>query len=153
MESTLMPETLATQPSSARLPLKQLPSADDLEKQRLACTDRALEERLRRKRDIRRKVGDGSSFDLPIYAWRIGDAVLAGSCCESYSFLQQELRRRFPDRTILCMNLINGSIGYLPPSELYDSDVYTVWQTPFDQGCLEQTLETMTQAIHDVLTD
>jgi hypothetical protein len=51
------------------------------------------------------------------------------------------------------MNLINGSIGYLPPSELYDSDVYTVWQTPFDRGCLEQTLETMTQDIHHVLTD
>ena len=51
------------------------------------------------------------------------------------------------------MNLINGSIGYLPPSELYDSEVYTVWQTPFHRGCLEQTLETMTLAIHDVLND
>lgn len=32
------------------------------------------------------------------------------------------------------MNLINGSIGYVPPIELYDQDVYTVWQAPFDRG-------------------
>ena len=140
----------ATQ-TSVDLRLKNWPSAEELEQQRLACTDRALQERLRRKRDIRRGLGDGSTFSLPIMAWRIGDAVLVGSCCEPYSVLQQELRRRFPDHTILCMNLINGSVGYLPPADLYDVDVYPVWQTPFDRGCLEITLETMTQAIRDAL--
>lgn len=134
------------------LTLKDWPSADELERQRAACTDRALQERLRRKRDIRRSLGDESTFRLPITVWRIGDAVLVGSCCEPYSQLQQELRRRFPNNTILCMNLINGSLGYLPPAELYDVDVYPVWQTPFDRGCLELTLETMTKAIRDVLT-
>lgn len=49
------------------------------------------------------------------------------------------------------MNLVNGSIGYLPPADLYDSDVYPVWQTPFERGGLELTLESMTKAIHDVL--
>ncbi len=137
---------------SADLPLKNWPAADELESQRRACTDRALEERLRRKRDIRRSIGDGETWSLDVHAWRIGDAVLVGSCCEPYSIVQQELRRRFPDRTVLCMNLINGSIGYLPPAELYDTDVYPVWQTPFDRGSLEITLETMTQAIHDVLS-
>ncbi|TWU17153.1 hypothetical protein Pla52o_54920 [Novipirellula galeiformis] len=136
---------------TVEIPLKDWPSADELERQRLACTDRALEERLRRRRDIRRGIGDGSTFALPIYAWRIGDAVLVGSCCEPYSFLQQELRRRFPDHTILCMNLINGSVGYLPPAPLYDTDVYPVWQTPFDRGCLETTLDAMTGVIEDAL--
>jgi hypothetical protein len=51
------------------------------------------------------------------------------------------------------MNLINGSIGYLPPAELYDSDLYTVWQPPFDRDSYERLLETMTQAISDVLND
>ena len=139
--------------TTVALPLKDWPSAAELEQQRAACPDRALEERLRRKRDIRRGLGDGAHYDVPITAWRIGDAVLVGSCCEPYSLLQQELRQRFPARTILCMNLINGSIGYLPPAELYDEDVYTVWQTPFDRGSFEQTLEIMTQAVHDVLTD
>lgn len=146
-------QELRAMQTTASLPLKNWPSAEELEQQRLACRDRAMEERLRRKRDIRRGLGDGSTFNLPIYAWRIGDAVLVGSCCEPYSILQQELRRRFPKHPILCMNLINGSLGYLPPADLYDTDVYPVWQTPFDRGSLEQTLETMTQAIRDVLTD
>lgn len=135
------------------LPLKNWPSAEELEKQRLACSDRALEERLNRKLNIRLGVGNGPTYELTISVWRIGDAVLVGSCCEAYSLLQQELRRRFPHTTIVCMNLINGAIGYLPPAELYDVDVYPVWQTPFDRGSLELVLETMTQAIRDVLQD
>ncbi len=137
--------------AEAELPLKDWPSADELERQRAACQDRALEERLRRKRDIRRGIGDGATFSLPVYAWRIGDAVIVGCCGEAYSSLQIELRSRFPDQTIICMNLLNGSIGYLPPADLYDVDVYPVWQTPFDRGSLELTLETMTRAIQNVL--
>ena len=138
---------------SVELPLKDWPSAAELESQRRQCTDRTFEERLRRKRNVRLAVGDGSTFELSISIWRIGDAVLVGSCCEAYSVLQRELRRRFPDTAIVCMNLINGSIGYLPPAELYDSDAYAVWQTPFDRGSLERVLETMTEAIRDVLND
>jgi hypothetical protein len=137
----------------ADLPLKNWPAAEELEKQRRECSDRALEERLRRKLNIRLGVGNGSTFELPVYVWRIGDAVLVGSYCEAYSVLQRELRRRFPDTTILCMNLINGSVGYLPPAELYDLDTYTVWQTPFDRGSYECLLETMTREIRDVLND
>src|SRR6185436_16317998 len=39
------------------LPLKNWPSAEELEKQRRECSDRALEERLRRKLSIRLGVG------------------------------------------------------------------------------------------------
>jgi hypothetical protein len=140
--------------ASVALPIKSCwPSAEELESQRRKCTDRALEERLRRKVDIRLGIGDASTFELPLHVWRIGDAALVGTCCESYSVLQQELRRRFRDTTILCMNLINGSIGYLPPAELYDEDVYAVWQTPFDLGSYERLLETMTREIRDVLNN
>jgi hypothetical protein len=139
--------------TTATLALKDWPSAQELEKQCLDCSNRALEERLRRKLNIRLGIGDGPTLDLPVHVWRIGDAVLAGSCCESYSILQREMQRRFPDNPILCMNLINGSIGYLPPAELYDFDLYTVWQTPFDRGGYERLLETMTEAIRNVLND
>lgn len=152
-EPQALSQSLRAMRTTVALPIKDWPSAEELEQQRLACTERPLEERLRRKRDIRRGLGDGSTFNLPVDVWRIGDALLVGSCCEPYSVLQQELRRRFPDRTILCMNLINGSLGYLPPADLYDTDVYPVWQTPFDRGSLELILETMTQAIRDVLTN
>ncbi len=144
-------QVLGAVQTTVDLPLKDWPSADALEQQRLACTDRALEERLRRKRDIRRGIGDGSTYSLPVTVWRMGDAVLVGCCCEPYSSLQLELRRRFPDNIVVCMNLINGSIGYLPPAELYEIEVYPVWQTPFDRGSLERTLDTMTQAIRNVL--
>jgi hypothetical protein len=135
--------------TDAVLPLKNWPSAEELERQRLATNDRAIEERLRRQRDIRLGLGNATTFALPVYAWRVGDAVLVGSCCEPYSLLQQELRRRFPGQTILCMNLVNGSIGYLPPAARYDEVVYPVWQTPFDRGSFEITLEIMTEAIQN----
>ena len=48
------------------------------------------------------------------------------------------------------MNLINGSVGYLPPADLYDLDVYPVWQTPFDRGCLERISDAMTAAIENL---
>ncbi|NNE91280.1 MAG: alkaline ceramidase [Verrucomicrobiales bacterium] len=144
------PETISAVRRMVSLPLKNWPSAAELENERAANEDRALEERLRRKRDIRRTLGDGDSFDLPIYAWRMGDAALVGCCCEGYSILQKEIRSRFPDRAIFCLNLINGSIGYLPPADLYDVDVYPVWQTPFDRGCLENVIESMCDALSDV---
>ena len=152
-EPVAVSQELQSSLTTVDLPVKDWPSAEELEQQRVDCTDRALEERLRRKRDIRRGLGDGDTYPLSIHAWRIGDAVLVGSCCEPYSMLQRELRDRFPDRTIICMNLINGSMGYLPPEGLYDQDVYQVWQTPFDRGSLEATLEGMTQAIKHVLAD
>ena len=138
--------------TTADLAVKDWPTADELEQQRIDCDDRAIEERLRRRRDIRRELGDADTFAVPVHGWRIGDAVWVGCCCEPYSQLQKELRRRFPDRTIACMNLINGSIGYLPPAGLYDSDVYPVWQTPFERGGLERMIDTMAGAIEELLT-
>jgi hypothetical protein len=135
------------------LPLKDWPSADELERQRVACTDRALQERLQRKLNVRRAVGDDDTLSLPIWVWRIGDAVLVGSCCEPYSLFQQELRRRFPERAVVCMNLINGSLGYLPPTDRYDVNIYQVWQTPFDRGCLEKTIEVMSATIGEIIAD
>lgn len=142
---------LVTVMRTVELPLKDWPSADDLERQRVACTDRALKERLRRRVDIRRAVGDESTYQLPIYAWRMGEAVLVGCCCEPYSQLQQTLRQRFAGRALVCMNLINGSLGYLPPDAYYDKDIYPVWQTPFDRGSLEKLIEAMNGVIEDVI--
>ena len=135
---------------AADLKLKDWPTADELEQQRLACDNRAVEERLRRQRDIRRSLGDGASYPVAVHAWRIGDAVLVGCAGEAYSQLQQELRSRFPHLAVICMNVINGWVGYLPPADLYDVDVYPVWQTPFDRGCLGRIAETMTGAIEEL---
>ena len=145
-----IPSELGAIEVSADLQLKNWPTADELEQQRLSCDDRALEERLRRQQEIRRSLGDGSSYPLPVHAWRIGDAILIGCAGEAYSQLQKQLRSCFPETAVICMNLINGSVGYLPPAELYDVDVYPVWQTPFDRGCLERVSVTMANAIKEL---
>lgn len=119
------------------LPLKDWPSAAELERQYRACADRALAERLRRQLLIREAIGDGATFPLELWAWRLGDAVLAGTAAEAYSVLQQRLRAQLPEHTVAWLNLINGSVGYLPPVAAYDADIYQVWQTPFARGSLE----------------
>lgn len=145
-------EIVRAESASVQLPLKDWPTADQLESERAVTKDRAIEERLRRKRDIRRALGDGRTYTLPITAWRLGDAILVASCCEAYSHFQSELRKRFAGRTIVCMNLVNGSMGYLPPRECYAQDLYQVWQTPFDQGSAELLLEAAAQAIERLLS-
>ena len=133
--------------------IKDWPTADELEQQRQECTDRALEERLRRRRNIRRGIGDGDTLELPIWVWRMGDTILIGSPTEAYSILQRTLRERFPERTIVCLNLINGTTGYLSPEDLYDLDLYQVWQTPFARGGLEKLIAGMTEAIEEIIQD
>jgi len=141
--------TLQAQTFTIELPLQAMPSADELERQRQACADRAQAERLRRKRDVRRALGDGSTFPLQGWVWQIGEALLLGTMCECYSWIQRELRRRFPQRTLVYLNLINGSIGYLPPAELYGLDLYQVWQSPFDRGSLEMLADAFERAVRD----
>lgn len=138
---------------TVEMQIKDWPTADELEQQRQECTDRALEERLRRRRNIRRGIGDGDTLELPIWVWRMGDTILVGSPTEAYSILQRTLRERFPERTIVCLNLINGTTGYLTPEELYDLDLYQVWQTPFARGGLEKLIAGMAEAIEEIIQD
>ena len=145
------PTILRALNGSVELPLKRWPPTDELERQRQECTDHVLEERLRRKLDVRRTLGDGKTFELPFWVWRIGDALLVGCMVETYSWIQQHLRKRFSDRAIICMNLVNGSIAYLPPAKLYATKVYQVWQTPFARGSLELLAEAYERAIESLL--
>lgn len=144
---------LAAEQSSVELPLKDWPSAEELDRQYRECPDRALAERLRRKRNIRRVLGDRSTWHLPIWGWRVGEAVIVGSMLEAYSLFQQELRRRFPERHIVCLNVVNGSLGYLTPAALYDSDLYQVWQTPLARGSFELYVTAMTELVERLLAD
>ena len=49
------------------------------------------------------------------------------------------------------MSLTNGSIGYLPPAKMYATEVYQVWQTPFERGSLEILAEAYERAIESLL--
>jgi len=133
------------------LPLKDWPTAAELERQRAAATDRVLQERLRRRRDTRLALGDADACSLSLWVWRIGDAILAAVPEEAYSVLQKDLRQRFPEIAIACLNLVNNQIGgYLPPQELYDLDIYQVGRTPFARGSLEIILAALAESIEQI---
>lgn len=129
------------------LPLKSLPSFAELEAEWQRETDAVLKERLWRKRAVRRTVGDGTSSPMPLWVWRIGDALLVGHPNEAYSKLQIDLRAAFAPHHVAVMNLVNGSAGYLPPADLYDRDIYQVWQSPFDRGALEKLIDSATKVM------
>lgn len=133
------------------LPLKMnLPAAAVVERDLKGCADPVLAERLRRKLGVRQIVGDGPEANVPAWVWRVGDAFLVGQPEEAYSALQVELRGRFAPRPVAVMNLVNGSCGYLPPRELYDQDIYQVWQTPFAEGALERLIEACAKGITEL---
>ncbi|HTE10113.1 MAG TPA: hypothetical protein VK645_04070, partial [Chitinophagaceae bacterium] len=77
---------------------------------------------------------------IPLWIWRLGDALLIGQPNEAYSLFQTELRKAFPGNAVALMNVVNGHIGYLPPAPFYDKDMYAVWQTPFAKGSLEKLI-------------
>ena len=119
------------------LPLKPLPPLSAIEQQWRECKDRILKERLWRQCGVRKAVGEGDHARIYLWVWRLGDSFLIGQPNEAYSEFQMELRCQFASNAVGVMNVVNGHIGYLPPGELYDKDVYSVWQTPFASGSLE----------------
>jgi hypothetical protein len=133
--------TIAARRTTVELPLKAWPTAAALAAAIEACPDRTLCERLRRQLRIREMIGDGDTFPLEIWGWRIGEALLIGTMAEAYSRIQRRMRAEFVGHAVVWLNLVNGSIGYLPPADLYGTDVYPVWQTPFDRGSLERLEE------------
>jgi hypothetical protein len=129
------------------LPIKDMPSAVELEAALKACDDRVQAERLRRKLRVRRIVGEGRTAKVPLWAWRVGEGFFVGQPNEAYTILQTSLRRSFPGRAISVLNLVNGSIGYLAPADYHNRDIYQVWSSPFDRGCLERLVSSATSAL------
>lgn len=129
--------TIGARRAIVELPLKQWPTAAELVAEIAACPDRALAERLRRRLRIREALGDGATYPFEVWGWRLGEAIVVGTMAEAYSRAQQSVRTAFPDHAVVWLNLVNGGVGYLPPRQLYDVDIYPAWQTPFDRGSLE----------------
>lgn len=123
------------------LPLKKLPSIDELSREMEACTDRTMAERIRRKIRIIRDVGNGPNCEIPVWFWKLGPSFIVAQMNEAYSHFQLALRGMFPDYAVAVVNLANGACGYLSPPELHDLDIYQVWQSPFDRQALPVLLE------------
>ena len=134
--------TLSIEMIDVEFPLKPLPSFSNIQKEWKECKDRVLKERLWRKLNIRKAVGDKDHARVPLWVWRLGDSFLIGQPNEAYSDYQIELRRYFGKYAVGVINVVNGYLGYLPDSGMYDNDAYSVWQTPFEKGSLELLIKT-----------
>ena len=78
---------------------------------------------------------------MPLWMWRLGEALLVAVPNEPYSVFQVELRRRFAGTPLLVLGTTNRTMGYLSPRETYGTGPYQEQQSPFAPGCLEQTME------------
>lgn len=134
-------------------PLKHMASVEEIEQEWEECADRVLKERLWRKRCIRKALGKGETTKIPLWIWNLGGTFLIGQPNEAYSDFQLQLRRQLKPREVAVVNIVNGYFGYLPPEQLYDKDMYAVWQTPFAKGALEMLIESAYDAAMDMISD
>ena len=116
------------------------------------CENRVLRDRLWRKINTRKMIGEKKSDMIPIWIWKLGNSIVVAQANEAYSVIQERLRATFPNQNISFINIANGYIGYLPPADLYDKDMYAVWQTPYAKGSLETVIDQTIQAIQTLNT-
>jgi hypothetical protein len=113
-----------------------------------AAECRAMAERKTRLLHRLNQLPKGDRYPLQVAVWQMCDAVWVGVQGESYSLLQTELRRRFPERVILVATIAaDWGASYLPPRELYDTGIYQESIAVVAAGSLEQLIEAISNHI------
>jgi hypothetical protein len=113
-----------------------------------AADARALAERKNRLLHRLQQLPPGDSYPLRVAMWHMGDAIWIGVQGESYSLLQTELRRRFPEKIIVLASIAaDWGASYLPPRELYGSGIYQESIAVVAAGSLEQLIESIAKHI------
>jgi hypothetical protein len=133
------------------LPLKKDLLPVDLDEQLRACEDRVLAERLERMGHLRRRFVNKRWSSIPIWLWRLGDAIVVATPMEAHSRVQTSLRERFQEQAVVVVNIVNGSDGYLVADAEYDLGTYQSTVTPFDRGGLEKVIESVSHAIEHLI--
>lgn len=131
-------ETIKSVRIDIPLPLAAFPTIATIERQLEASTDRVERERLTRLKGTVALYQNKDNIKVPVWIWLVGGAIFVGQPYESYSFFQRRLREAFPKHSVAVMNIVNGPGGYLPERELYDQQVYSVYNSPFKKGSLER---------------
>ena len=108
----------------------------------------AMIERMDRQLTRLRVLPPDPKFPLPVWTWRLGDAVWIACEGELYQSFQQELRRRFPELAVIVVTLANGSrVTYLPEAAAYGQGSYPESISLLARGALEELVEGITQEI------
>ncbi|SEO08669.1 hypothetical protein SAMN05216436_13220 [bacterium A37T11] len=131
--------------------LKELPSLEEIKSKWELCQDRVLKDRLWRQLNTRMVLGNEQTTKISVWAWRWGNSVIIAQANEAYSLFQTSLRAAFPNEALCIINIANGYVGYLPPANTYDRDMYAVWQTPYAEGALETLISATTAAVKQLL--
>ena len=108
------------------------------------------QEKALRRRFLSEALGDDPVYSMPVWTWRLGEALLVAVPNEPYSIFQVELRRRFAGTPLLVLGVTNRTMGYLCPEETYGTGLYQEQQSPFAPGCLEQTIEAAASALEEL---
>jgi hypothetical protein len=108
------------------------------------------QEKALRRRFMSEALGDSPVYEMPVWTWRLGGALLVALGNEPYSVFQVELRQRFAGTPLLVLGVTNRTIGYLSPEETYATGLYQEQQSPFAPGCLEQTIEVAAKALDEL---
>jgi hypothetical protein len=95
-------------------------------------------------------LGDGPTHAMPLWTWRLGEALLVALPNEAYSAFQTELRRRLDGVPLLVVTTTNGGVGYLCPRETYGSGLYQEQQSPYAPGCLETAIDAAAEALEQL---
>lgn len=91
---------------------------------------------------------EGPTYPYQFSTYRMGDAVWVTCGGEPYNALQVELRRRFPDLTLLVSPLSGDlQVAYLLPKDRYGQGIYQEDPSILAPGCLEIVIEAIANKI------
>ena len=141
---------ISAQVVTMQLPLKDLPSCQEIEEKIQTCTERYRLERLERDLIMRNVVGDGKEGSIYFTVWRLGDFYLVATPTEAYSQFQIAIRNKLPDSAIAILNASDGYLGYLPEFSDYERDLYQVGFAIYDQGSLEHIIDKALNTIQEM---
>jgi hypothetical protein len=111
----------------------------------------ARAERCRRWLGRLELLPDGKAFPYRFAVFQFGDAVWVTCSAEPYSWLQAELRRRFPGLTLMVSSLAGDTqVAYLLRREDYGKGLYQEEPSPLAVGCLETLADAITVRIQEV---
>lgn len=142
-----LPSLAATQAERATWQSQELAARIAGETQ-TAADCRAMVERC--SRCLARLTGlpSGDFFPMDVALWRIGDGIWVAVEGEPYSYLQLELRSRFPKLPIVVCVLSGGSRpSYLPAREIYGRNIYQESIAMLAPGSLERLVDLISERI------
>ena len=114
------------------------------------CGARA--ERVRRWLSRVGMLPEGDAFPFRVSVHRMGDAVWVACGGEPYSWIQVELRRRFPDLVVIITPMAGPlQTGYLLREDAYGKGLYQEEPSALAKGCLETLADAIAERIGEIV--